>query len=201
MANSLVSMIPPGYEQEVTTLARRILNVWKGYVIGQLGVMVAVGLITWLVTWLIGVPQSLALGGIAGVLEIIPTLGPILAGVPAVLIALFQGSLRFEINNIIFAVIVIVAYLIIQKIEDTVLTPNIQGRAVELAPLLVVVSVMVGFHVGGFLGAIVAIPVVATAKEVFLYLHAKVLQQDPYPNENTRPVMLPTIPQLNTPES
>ncbi len=150
MAAGLINMIPPGYEPEVTTLARRILNVWKGYVIGQLGVMVAVGLIVWLVTWLIGVPQPLALGVIAGVLEIIPSLGPFLAAVPAVLIALFQGSLRFDINNIAFAIIVIVAYLVIQKIEDTVLTPNIQGRAVELPPLLVVVSVMVGFHVGGY---------------------------------------------------
>ncbi len=181
MAAELINQIPPGFEREVTILGRRIHTVWKGYVIGQLAVMVAVGVIVWLVTALLGLPQALALGVIAGALEIIPTLGPILAAIPAVLIALFQGSTRFEINHVIFAIIVVIAYLVIQKIEDTVLTPNIQGRAVELPPLVVVVSVMVGFHVGGLLGAVVAVPVVATIRELYFYAYSKVLKQEPYP--------------------
>ena len=194
-------LIPPAYQFEISTLARRIGEVWHSYIIGQLGVMVVLGLVTWFVAWLLGLPQPLALGVMAGVLEIIPTLGPILAAIPAIFIALFQGSSRFDIPNILFAIIVGIAYLMIQELEDLVLTPQIQGKAVELPPLIVIISVTVGFHSFGFLGAIITVPVVATAKEIFLYLHAKVLQQNPYPNENTRPVMLATLPQPDTLES
>ena len=175
------NLIPVAYQFEITTLMQRIEQVWRSYVLGQLGVMVAIGLVTVIVAWLLGLPEALALGVIAGVLEIIPNLGPILATIPAVIIALFLGSTRFDINNLLFAVIVGLAYILIQKLEDMVLTPQIQGKAVEMRPLFVMISVIVGFQVGGFLGAIIAVPVVATGREIFRYLYAKVLQQVPYP--------------------
>ena len=173
-------LIPAAYRYEITTLMQRVGQVWRSYVLGQLGVMFAVGLVTVVVAWLLGLPQALALGVIAGVLEIIPNLGPILAAVPAIIIALFLGSTRFDINNLLFAIIVGISYFLIQKLEDTVLTPQIQGKAVEMRPLFVMISVIVGFQVGGFLGAIIAVPVVATGREIFMYLYAKVLQQEPY---------------------
>ncbi len=185
----LLNIIPPGYEFEVAMLLKRIGNVWKSYIVGQLGVMVAVGLVTWAVAWLLGLPEALALAVIAGVLEIIPNLGPILAAVPAVIIALFHGSTRFEdMNHLLFAIFVALAYTGIQKMEDMVLTPKIQGRAVELPALVVIISVMVGFHSFGFLGAIIAVPVTATGRELFSYGYSKVLRQTPYP-KNDDPVV------------
>ena len=185
MTADVAKLIPPGYEAEITTLAGRIGRVWTSYMRGQLGVMAAVGLITLVVAWLLGLPEPLALAVIAGALEIIPHLGPILAAIPAVVLALFQGSTRFEIDNLVFALIVIVAYILIQQVEDLVLTPKLQGKAVALPGLLVVVSVVVGLQVGGIFGAVIAIPTVATGKEIFHYLYAKVLKQDPYPSQES----------------
>jgi predicted PurR-regulated permease PerM len=171
MMADVAKLIPPGNE--------------TSYMRGQLGVMVAVGLITYIVAGLLGVPEPLALAVIAGVLEIIPHLGPILAAIPAVVLALFQGSTRFEINNLAFALIVVIAYILIQQVEDLVLTPKLQGKAVALPGLVVVVSVVVGLQVGGLLGAVIAIPTVATGREIFHYLYAKVLKQDPYPPQES----------------
>jgi predicted PurR-regulated permease PerM len=185
MMADVAKLIPPGNEAEITTLAGRIGRVWTSYMRGQLGVMVAVGLITFIVAGLLGVPEPLALAVIAGVLEIIPHLGPILAAIPAVVLALFQGSTRFEINNLAFALIVVIAYILIQQVEDLVLTPKLQGKAVALPGLVVVVSVVVGLQVGGLLGAVIAIPTVATGREIFHYLYAKVLKQDPYPPQES----------------
>jgi predicted PurR-regulated permease PerM len=185
MMADVAKLIPPGNEAEITTLAGRIGRVWTSYMRGQLGVMVAVGLITYIVAGLLGVPEPLALAVIAGVLEIIPHLGPILAAIPAVVLALFQGSTRFEINNLAFALIVVIAYILIQQVEDLVLTPKLQGKAVALPGLVVVVSVVVGLQVGGLLGAVIAIPTVATGREIFHYLYAKVLKQDPYPPQES----------------
>jgi predicted PurR-regulated permease PerM len=185
MTADMAKLIPRGYEAEITTLAGRIGHVWTSYMRGQLGIMAAVGLITFVVAWLLGLPEPLALAVIAGALEIIPHLGPVLAAIPAVVLALFQGSTRFEINNLVFALIVIVAYILIQQVEDLVLTPKLQGKAVALPGLLVVVSVVVGLQVGGIFGAVIAIPTVATGREIFHYLYAKVLKQDPYPPQES----------------
>ena len=180
---TVVNSIPPAYRNELTTLGSRIRMVWKTYVRGQLGVMLAVGIVTTIIAWLLGIPAPLALGIIAGLLEIIPYLGPIIAAVPAVILALFLGSTRFDISNLLFALIVIFAYTLIQQFEDLVLTPKIQGKATELPPLIVMISIVVAFNLAGVFGAIIAIPLVATGREIFNYLSAKLQKQNPYPVE------------------
>jgi predicted PurR-regulated permease PerM len=181
MHRSLVNTIPPAYRDEITMLGQRIGLVWRTYIRGQLGVMLAVGVVTTCVAWLLGLPAPLALGIIAGLLEIIPYFGPFLAAIPAVILALFVGSTRFDISNLAFAVIVGIAYLLIQQLEDLVLTPRIQGKASEMPPLVIMISIVVAFEIAGIFGAIIAIPVAATGREIFNFLSAKLQKQAPYP--------------------
>ena len=68
--------------------------------------MIIIGIVVWLGLTILGVPGAYALGIIAGILEIIPNLGPLLAAIPAVIVALLQGSERFAINNVVFALMV-----------------------------------------------------------------------------------------------
>jgi predicted PurR-regulated permease PerM len=153
------------------------------YIRGQLGVMLAVGVTTVIVALVLGLPYALALGLIAALLEIIPHIGPVLAAVAAVVVALFEGSSWIDIPPLALALIVIVAYILIQQLEEHVFTPTIQGRAVHLPPLVIILSVLVGLHEFGLLGAILAVPVVASTREILVYIHAKVNQQDPFPEK------------------
>jgi len=165
---------------EVTELGRRLNNSWSDYVRGQ-GIMVLViGFTTFIVTWLLGVPGALFLGVIAGLLEVIPTFGPIIATIPAVLIALFQGSTRFDLSNFVFALIVIVAYILIQQLESNLVAPKVMGKSVTLPPLIVLISITAGYQVAGILGAILAVPVVANARIILSYVWAKVQARDPW---------------------
>jgi predicted PurR-regulated permease PerM len=133
------------------------------------------------VVWLIGVPGALFLAVIAGLLEVIPTFGPIIATIPAVIIALIQGSTRFtDMNHVLFAVIVIIAYTLIQQLESNIVAPKVMGNSVKLPPLVVLVSITAGFQVAGVLGAILAVPVVANLKTILSYLWAKVHGRDPW---------------------
>jgi predicted PurR-regulated permease PerM len=143
--------------------------------------MIVIGFTTFVVTWLIGVPGALFLGVIAGLLEVIPTFGPIIATIPAVLIALFQGSTRFDdMNNFLFALIVIAAYILIQQLESNIIQPKVMGTSVKIPPILVLISITAAYQVAGILGAILAVPVVASAKVVLAYLWAKVHSRDPW---------------------
>jgi predicted PurR-regulated permease PerM len=131
-------------------------------------------------------PGALYLGIIAGLLEIIPTIGPIIAAVPAVIVALVQGSAYLPIGNLAFAGLIVLFYILVQQVENNFIVPRVLGDAVELPPLVVMTGVVVGASVGGILGALLATPVIATGREMLDYIYRKMLDQEPL-TEDTVP--------------
>ena len=127
-----------------------LLGLWAR---GQLVLMATIGIATGIAYSLLGLPAALLLGLIAALTEIIPIVGPLLGAIPAVLIAttVSPGTV----------VVTLAIYLVLQLIEGNVLVPLIMRTSVGLSPFLVLVSLLVGGTVGGPLGAIVAIPLVA----------------------------------------
>lgn len=184
-------LLPPAYIPEARILGERISRVWTDYLRGQLTVALVVGALTSLILFALGVPGALVLGVIGGLFNIIPTFGPIFAGVISAVVALVQGSYRFDIGNVLFALIVVGAYVLIQQLESSVITPRILGGAMAVSPLAILVGILVGFSAAGVLGAVVAVPVVATGREVFRYARAKLADEDPYPEG--RPAPRPTL--------
>lgn len=175
----LQQMILPEYQPEMIELGRRLDLVWKSFFRGQLLLALVVGVIVFVATSLLGLPGALVLGILAGVLEVIPNLGPVLALIPAVLVALVQGSNTLPVSNLVFALIVVGVYVLIQQIENNVLVPRIMGQSLNLHPLFVLVGVVVGAGFAGVLGAFLAAPVLASLKVLGLYAHAKITDQDP----------------------
>lgn len=174
---SVLLLFPVSARPEVRVLGTRVNQVWNDYVRGQVIMALIIGSTTWFVTWLIGVPGSFFLGVIAGALECIPTFGPIIATIPAVIVALFQGSLRFDMPNALFALIVIGAYLLIQQLESSIIAPKVMGSSVILPPIIVLLAITAGLQVWGVLGAIIAVPVVATFKTVAGFLWRKAVPE------------------------
>lgn len=173
-------LAPHGYEEDLYELGRRLNRAWSDYIRGQ-GVMVLViGFTTYVVTWLLGVPGALFLGVIAGLLEVIPTFGPIIATIPAVVIALVQGSTRLDMNNFAFALLVVAAYILIQQLESNLIAPKVMGTSVQLPALVVLISIAAAYQVVGILGAILAVPVVASARVLASYVWAKIQSRQPW---------------------
>jgi predicted PurR-regulated permease PerM len=129
------------------------------------------------------VPGALSLAIIAGLLEVVPNLGPVVATIPAVVVALLQGSTYLPVNNVVLALIVIVFYIVVQQLENSLIVPRVLGEAVELPALVVMSGVLIGGSVAGILGALLATPVIATGREVLFYLYRKLLGQPPFPPE------------------
>ncbi|MCK6628478.1 MAG: AI-2E family transporter [Anaerolineae bacterium] len=175
--------IPEAYRPEIAHLLERLRRIWQAYFRGQLTLMITIGIITWIGNTALGLPGAFALAFIAGVMELIPNLGPFLAAVPAVIVALIQGSTYLDINNFYFALMVIGFYWLVQVTENNLIVPRVLGEAVELPPLVIMVGVFVGASVGGILGALLAAPVIASAREVLSYLYAKLWGQEPFPLE------------------
>jgi hypothetical protein len=116
---------------------------------------------------------SVLLAVIAGILELVPVIGPILSMVPTLLLALTTGDPAKA------ALAVILLYLVVQQLENNVLVPKIQGDAVELHPSVVLVVLLIGGALFGFLGAVLAVPVTAALRDSYRYLFRRLSEGDP----------------------
>ena len=183
MREEIKNWIPPNDKEELAVLGRKVEGVWSAFLMGQLKLCFIIFLITWAVGLAIGLPGAFALAVIAGLLEFIPNLGPFLAAIPAALVALLQGSSHLNVSNFTFMLIVILAYVLIQQLENNLIVPKVLGGAVELPALVVLTGVVVGLSVGGILGAFIAIPLIASGREIVRYAYLKVIQEDPFPDK------------------
>lgn len=174
-------IVPSDYVGDLQRLSHRTLGIWRGYLYGQLLNSLVVGLMMWLVLWLVGLPGAFVFALILGVLNMIPTFGPILAAIPAVLAAVALGSSKLDWGNFAFALLIVGIYLIVVQLQANVMAPFITGKAVKLSPATVIIGLLVGVQVGGLIGAVLVVPVIATGKEYGRYIVAKLTDGEPFP--------------------
>ena len=177
----IVSMFERKYQPEIRELIHRLRSVWDSYFAGELKLMLYIGLITFVVYFLLGIRWALLLGVIAGFFEVVPNIGPILAALPALLSALIFGSQWIPLNNIVIAVLAIAAAVVIQQTENIFLVPHIMGNALELHPVVIIIGILVLSSRMGIFGAVFAAPAIALAKEILYFVLSKIKRQDPYP--------------------
>jgi predicted PurR-regulated permease PerM len=127
----------------------------RRWLLGQLVAMVLVGALTGIGMWLLGDPLALSLGVIAGLLEFVPFVGPVVAAVPGVLLAFTQSP-----QTALYAALV---YLLIQQIEGNLIMPVVQRWAVSLPPALGILAVVVFGLLFGLPGVILAVPLMVVA--------------------------------------
>jgi predicted PurR-regulated permease PerM/phosphoglycolate phosphatase-like HAD superfamily hydrolase len=183
LRQKVMEMAPSGYQRDVRLLWGEIISVWKAFFQGQLILCFVIGLAVAAVTAVIGLPYALLMGLIAGVLELIPNIGPVLAAVPAILIALVRGSTYLPLTPFWFAVLVAGLYVVVQQVENSVLVPRIMGRSLNLHPLIVLLGVLLGASVAGVLGIFLAAPTLATLRVLLWYAQKKLVDQEPFPED------------------
>jgi predicted PurR-regulated permease PerM len=140
-------------------VAHEIYRTVGGYVTGNLLISLIAGVSTAVVLLVMGVPYSVALGLIVGILDLVPLAGATIAGIIVGLVAF--------LHSVPAGIVVVVFFIVYQQIENHVLQPLVYGRTVQLSPLVVLISVLIGAELAGVLGALGAIPL-AGALQVIL---------------------------------
>jgi predicted PurR-regulated permease PerM len=153
---------------------RDALDLWEAfgvslsrYLGGLLLVVVIQGVLAGLALSILGVPYAILLGAWVSLTAIIPYLGAFLGGIPAVLVALI-----FESPTI--AVLTVVAYVLIQQLEGNFLTPRIQGQALHVHPIIVLLAVIGGGQLAGLTGVIFAVPALAVFRVFFDFFRVRI---------------------------
>lgn len=176
-------LVPHEARHEVYYLVRRIDQTWNAFLRGQLILSGAMFVITTITLSILGVPQALFLGFLAGLLNFIPNIGPVLCSIPAIALALIQGSSHFELSNWVFAIIVAMTYVIIQQLEGNILVPRIIGGSVNLHPAMIIVGAIIGFSLIGILGIFLAAPTLASLRVILGYAYRKLIDPEFKPQQ------------------
>jgi predicted PurR-regulated permease PerM len=155
-------LFPRDRRQLVGTIWGGVEHVLGNWVRGQLLLMLFVGVLAGIGYTAMGLRYALVLAVIAGLLEVVPMVGPFLGAVPAILVALSQ-----EVRLAIFVAVYIA---IIQIVESNLLVPRLMARATGVSPLTVVMGLLIGTTLGGISGALIAVPVAAATQVILLHL-------------------------------
>jgi predicted PurR-regulated permease PerM len=185
MWRSLVGLVPTDFQPDVYHLGKELTVLWNEFFRGRLLLCVIVGVMTFAVIRVIGIPNAFALSLIAGIGEFIPNVGPILATVPAVLVALFQADaswLGTMVGPVWLSLIVIGIYVVISQLENTILVPRVIGRSLNMHPIVVFIAALAGASVAGLLGILLAAPVLASGRVIFVYVYRKLNDLPPFPD-------------------
>lgn len=146
-------------EEKAEALVLSIEHQVGGWVRGELSLMAIIGVMTYLGLILLGVPYALPLAILAGFLEAVPNLGPTLAAIPALVIGLTVSPL------IAFGTLVLA--IIIQQLENNIIVPKVMQSATGTEPLVTILVLLVGFTLGGIIGAVLAMPIYLTGQTVY----------------------------------
>jgi predicted PurR-regulated permease PerM len=158
-------IVGPKHEEEVLFVASAFSRAVGGYLRGILVASVCTGILATIGYSLIGLPYPVVLGLLTGLMNFIPYVGPWIAGAIAALIGLFVSPL--------VALLSILVTVIAQQVTDNFITPHVMSTVVELHPSIVLVGVFAGGAIGGFLGLVLAIPLLSAAKTIFVHYFEK----------------------------
>lgn len=161
------NMLPRTWRNDIWRIFRIINGILSSYIRGQLLLGLAVGLAVTIGMFIVGAPYAILLGLISGLTEIIPVIGPILGAVPGVALAAFHPE------GWVMVLKVLAVYVIVQQLENNLLVPKIQGDSVKLHPSIIMVAIVVGSQVMGLIGLIIAVPVAAILRDIYLYLYRR----------------------------
>lgn len=159
MKNFIVSITPEKHQSYVISVSDRIKSKIGKWMVGQIVLMAIIFILDFVALSIFNVPYALILALIAGLLEIIPYLGPIISAT----IATFVGFIISPITGLI----VLTIFTVNQQIESNIVVPQVMKKAVGLNPAVVILVLLIGAQLGGVLGAILAVPI-ATAISVFI---------------------------------
>lgn len=180
VGQSAIRLVPGPYRRDFELLFQRTGLVWQAFFRGQLILGLAVGVMTIVVFSVLGVRFSLGLGIVAGILEFVPNFGPFIAGLVAVLVALFQGTNLWGLSALPYALLVAAGAIVIQQIENNLLVPRIIGQSLRLHPIVVLLATLAGAILAGLVGVLLAAPTVATLRLWLGYVYCKTAGTEPW---------------------
>ena len=182
LVNGFVALYPAGWRERVREILNEMYWNVQRWFLGQLVSMAVIGMLFTVALFVIGIPFALLLGILSGLLAFIPFVGPAISVIPPILLALADDPVK--------ALWVILAYAGVQFVEGNIIQPLVMSRAVSLHPVIIVFALLIMGTLFGFVGVLIAIPLVAALHVLVHELWVKRMDEkgtDPNPPPKEEP--------------
>lgn len=165
-ADAFYGLFPESLRPDVQAMAHQANTVLGSYIRAQLLLATVTGIVTGVGLMLFGIQFSLILGLIAAVANLIPVIGPMIGGLPIIIVT---AATRPG-----WTVLWVFLFLFVsQNLKDYILVPRIQGQAVHLHPAVILMLLVIAGHLAGFWGLLIAVPVTAVLRDIFVYIYRR----------------------------
>ncbi len=156
LRDKFISLFPIERRPKIRLVLDEFAKVISGYIHGQALISIIIGLVVFSGMYLFGVEYPMVWGLLATCTEMIPIIGPIIGAIPAIILAYLATPA--------LAAKVIIFYIVIHQLENHIIVPNVMGHVIDLHPVLIVISLLIGGKLLGIIGMIIAVPVAALLK-------------------------------------
>jgi predicted PurR-regulated permease PerM len=177
----------PGYAEDMQHLGKELGRIWNAYLRGQLIIFFSTVIVYTIVLTILGVRYAFGLALIAGFANFLPYVGPAINWIVLGLVTYFQGSTIFGLAPLAYSGIVLVISVIIDQVFSSLVAPRIMAQKLNVHPAFVLIAAIIAASLLGVVGVILAAPLLATLQLFGTYIFRKMLDRDPWPEEEARP--------------
>ncbi len=178
--SDLLKIDIPGYNYDIQQMGVELKRTWNAFLRGQLTIILITIIVYIILLGALGVNFYYGLAFIAGLARFVPYVGPAVAWTAYGLVSLFQGTTIFGLESFPYALVVIGVAWITDVILDNFVVPRLMGDALKVHPAAVMVAVIISANLFGFIGVLLAAPVLATVKLIGQYIFLKMFDIDPW---------------------
>ena len=157
-----IGFFPDRFHHHLETIFKEIHFMLNAYLRGQLLLSVIMAFVVFLGMWAMNIPYPLVIGLLAGVVEMIPLIGPIIGAIPPVFLALLQGT------GVMAKVIIF--YIIVQQLDGHFFMPKLMGSIIDVHPVAIIAGVLIGGQLFGIVGMMISVPLVAVLQVILRHM-------------------------------
>jgi predicted PurR-regulated permease PerM len=183
LRDRLIIVEVPGYTHDLARLSRELGRIWNAFLRGQIILFFLAVIVYSTVLSVLGIHYAIGLAVLAGFARFVPYVGPAINWALLVIVAYFQAFKLFDLQPFQYTLLVLLIALLIDQIFDNLVSPRILSDALKVHPAAVLVAAIIAANLFGLLGVVVAAPVLATAALLWKYTMHKMLDLDPWPEE------------------
>lgn len=183
LRDRIITVEIPGYNQDLSRLSRELGRIWNAFLRGQIIIFFMAVIVYSIVLSVLGVNYAISLAFVAGLARFVPYVGPAVNWALLVIVAYFQEYSLFGLPDLTYTFIVLIIALVIDQIFDNIINPRIMSNALKVHPAAVLVAAIIAANLFGILGVVVAAPILATAALLWNYIMRKMLDLDPFPEQ------------------
>jgi predicted PurR-regulated permease PerM len=186
LRGQLVPVSLPGYAEDIRRLGRDLNRIWNAFLRGQIIMFLIAAAAYSLVLSILGVRFSLAIAFLAGLARFVPYVGSFIAWTTLAMVTYFQAANIFGLSPLSYAILSVGLALLIDQILDSIVSPRVIAQALKVHPAAVLVAAIIAANLLGLLGVVVAAPILASLALFWRYMVHKMLDLDPWPDDEAR---------------